>query len=90
MQQIALSERSQQVTHQHDYKHRTKPYSCASAHAPPVVAEVSSAPAENEQQNNNENDHHLASPCSGHPRVLAFVGLRRDSLAWQFTNECVD
>ena len=62
MPQFALSEQSQQVTHQQNHKHCAKPYAGASAAAPPVVAVVSSAPAENQQQNNNENNQHLASP----------------------------
>jgi len=57
-----LSKRSQQVAHQQDHKNCAEPNAGASACAPPAVAEVSSAPAENQQQNNNENDQHLASP----------------------------
>jgi hypothetical protein len=54
LQRIALSEQSQQVAHQQNHKHCAKPYACASAAAQPAVAVLSSAPAENQQQINND------------------------------------
>jgi len=61
--QIVLSEKPQQVAHQQDQQYCAKPYACTSADAPTVVAEVSSATAENQHQNNNQNnDEHFKSP----------------------------
>jgi len=62
LQQIALSECSQQVAHQHDHKDCAQADARTSASAPSAVSVVASAPAENEQQNDNENDQHLLSP----------------------------
>jgi hypothetical protein len=59
---IGLSENSQQVAHQHNQKNGAKPYTCATAGTPPAVSVVSSAPAEDQHQNNNQNDQHLTSP----------------------------
>ena len=60
--QITLSENSQKVAHQQDHQHCAKAYPRTSAPAPPAVTVVSSAPSENERQNNDEYDEHLSSP----------------------------
>ena len=86
--QIALSEQSQQIAHQQDHKYCAKPYACASACTPPAVAVVSSAPAKNQHQNNNEKNQHLASPFTpGIPGTATLVGLRRVSSARRFTDK---
>lgn len=74
LQQIGLTECSEQVAHQQDHKDCAKPDACASASAPPAVAVVPSAPAEDEQQNNNEDDQHLVFPFTP-----GFPGLRNSS-----------
>src|ERR1039458_622684 len=59
----ALVENSQQPAHQQDQQNGAKPYACASACTPPVVAVISAAPAKNQHQNNNQNDEsHPTSP----------------------------
>jgi len=60
--QITLSENSQKVAHQQDHQHCAKAYPRTSAPAPSAVTVVSSAPSENERQNNDEYDEHLSSP----------------------------
>jgi hypothetical protein len=60
--QITLSENSQKIAHQQDHQHCAKPYAGTSAPAPPAVTVVSSAPSENERQNNNQYNEHLRSP----------------------------
>lgn len=54
---IALPEKPQQIAHQQNHKHCTKPYACTSTGAPPAVTVVSSAQAEHQHQNNDENEH---------------------------------
>jgi hypothetical protein len=85
--QIALSEQPQHVANQQDHKHCAEPYARASASTPPVVAVISTAPTENQQQNDNENDQHFASPLLRASRVMTLVGLRRVSSKLRFTEE---
>ena len=56
-------ENSQQPAYQQDQQNGANPYASASGVAPPVVAVVSAAPAENQHQNDNQNDKsHPTSP----------------------------
>ena len=64
LHQIDLSENSQRKAHQQNHKHRTKPYACATACAPPSVPVVSSAQAEYQHKNKDEYEHFCCSPLS--------------------------
>jgi hypothetical protein len=48
MPEFVLSENSQQIAHQQNDQHCTKPYACASARSPAAIAKVSSSASENE------------------------------------------
>ena len=68
---IFLSEKSQQIADQQDQQHRAKPDACASARAPPTVAVVSSAQAENQHKNNDEYEHFRSPLIWGYyPKVM--------------------
>jgi hypothetical protein len=85
--QIALSENSQQIAHQQDHQHCAKAYPGTSAPAPPAVSVVSSAPSENERENNDKyNEHCESSFIPGRKRlatcdVIALFDLTPTSLS---------
>src|ERR1035437_4415267 len=60
---LSLVKDSQEITDQQDKQDGAKADACASACAPPAVAVVSAAAAENQHQYDNQNDQeHFISP----------------------------